>query len=168
MGFQVTAVGCLAAPGHSSSWYITVIGIVHHQSAVPTLFAGFHTRNGLPHPMHSLAGFESGANQFCLGRAGTTCTSEVFCTSAEPSGLHIRPHVPALPGKSPSHCLLHTVIQFAAQRCLCCRLPRLDNNSGHVVLREQCPSNGCAVCRWETCLQPVPAPKVAPPQIAVI
>ena len=30
------------------------------------------------------------------------------------------------------------------------------------------PSNGCAVCRWETCLQPVPAPKVAPPQIAVI
>jgi hypothetical protein len=80
----------------------------------------------------------------------------------------IRPHVPALPGKPPSHSLLHAVIQFAAQRCLCCRVPRLDSSSGHVVLREKFPSNGRAVCRWEIGLQPVPAPKVAPPQIAVI
>ena len=90
MGAQVTAVGCLAAPCYSSSWYITVIGTAHQQSAVPTLFAGFHTRNELPRPMRSFAGFESGANHFCLGRAGTTCAFEVLCTSAVLSGLFDR------------------------------------------------------------------------------
>ena len=163
----MTAVGCLAAPGHSSSWYITTIGIAHQQSTAPTLFVGFRTRNELPRPMRSFAGFESGVNHFCLCRTGTTCAFEVLCTSALPSRLFDRV-LYQLSDKPPLYCLLHTMIQFAAQRCLCCRVPRLDSSSGHVVLRENCPSNGCAVCRWETCLQPIPAPKVAPPQIAVI
>ena len=93
-------------------------------------------------------------------------------TSSESQPVEVRLYqssfTSCLRSSSPSYCLLHIVIQFAAQRCLCCRVPRLDSSSGHVVLCEKCPSNGCAVCRWETCLQPVPAPKVAPPQIAVI
>jgi hypothetical protein len=80
----------LVAPHHYPSQNISAIGIAHQQGAAPRLFAGFRTRNELPPPMRCFVTFESGGNHFCLCRAGTTCASEVLCTSVVPSGLFDR------------------------------------------------------------------------------
>jgi hypothetical protein len=89
-GPQVTAVGCLAASDHCCGQDISAIGIWHQHSPAKALFAGFRTRNELPPPKRCFVTFESGGNHFCLCRAGTTCASEVLCTSVVPSGLFDR------------------------------------------------------------------------------
>ena len=83
---EVARVGFLVAPHHYASQDISVIGIAHQQGAAPRLFAGFRTRNELPHPRRRFAGFDPGANHFCLCRAGTTCASEASCREMSPSG----------------------------------------------------------------------------------
>ena len=86
----MAVVGCLAALTHCSSHGIPTIGILHQQSAASALFAGFRSRNELPHVLRPFVGFNSERNHFCLCRHGDVCASGELRSDAALLGLIVR------------------------------------------------------------------------------
>jgi len=74
--------GCLASPTHYSGQRDVGTGMMHHHSTAKALFAGFRSRNELPHVLRPFVGSNSEGDHFCLCRPGGVCASGGLCSNA--------------------------------------------------------------------------------------